>query len=322
MPSNRLTTVRATLLAVLAALAAVAATSSPVVQAASANTATSMVIVKANVTGVVKPDAPWAQPPFMVSGELHTATVNFFNDAGPAPLSTGGKGVALTFAIVDGATTNLRTYTVPPNVTTFTVADLPTTAPANNVQLKATAATSKQSPIIAFLGLSILRTYLSNPGGAHALSSIGGTGSGLDASCEATRAEPFCVDVILPPGASASGGNVILALGTCAGVCPTPLSFLELLINVDPTVVTNTNPVRILMKCDKSVCSGDPKDYPAFVQLTPALGEVVSPFCQSKGVIDEGLDFCTDQASSIKNGAGDYVLTLLIRTDPKTRLGI
>lgn len=320
-PVRRGIRLRAILLALTAALGLVAATSNQQVTAVT-TTATSMVIVDANVTGVVKPDAPWAQPPFMVSGALHTVTVNFFNGTTPAPLSTAGKGTALTFAIVDGTTTtNLKTYTVPPNVTTFTVTDLPTAAPANNVQLKATAATSPRSPIIAFLSLSILKSYLNNDGGNHTLSSIGGKGSGLDSSCEATAQQPFCADVVLPAGASQSGGNVILALGSCTGLCNNPLSFLELLISVDPTVVTATNPVKVYLKCDKTVCPGDPKNYPAFVQLSPDAAEVVATPCQTKGVIDPGLDFCSDESSSIKNGAGDFVRLVLFKTDPRTRLG-
>jgi hypothetical protein len=304
----------------LAAVAAVAATSSPVVQAAATPTATSLVVVDANVTGVVKPDAPWSQPPFMVSGALHTVHLNFFIGTTPAPLSTGGRGTSLTFAIVNGTTvTDLKTYLVPPDVTTFTVTDLPTAAPANDVLLRATAATSKQSPLVGTLGLSILRSYLNNVNGGSSLSSIGGRNSGLDSSCEATAQEPTCVDVILPAGAATSG-NVILSLGTCQGlpdVCSDTMSYLELLMNVNPAVVTNTNPIKVLLKCDKTKCPGDPKQYAAFVRLTPTDAWAQAPYCQNKGVVDAGLNYCIDASNSVKNGAGDYVQTVLFITDPR-----
>ena len=58
-------------------------------------------------------------------------------------------------------------------------------------------------------------------------------------------------------------------------------------------------------------------NFTAKVSLSAAGPLSVSPPCDTKGVIQQGVDFCTDYQNSHRNNVGDLILDVLFFKDLK-----
>jgi hypothetical protein len=253
-------------------------------------------------------------------------TVHFTTD-GVALSATRSTTVVLTASGPDAGPLSLP-VDVPAGDTEgeFTSAVLPTAT--NNVTLKVAVDARKTDVTPGTLHVDVLKNFLPlAQGDVTSLTGIGG-GGGSDAPCSPTPEDQVCGDIILPDLSGVTSG-LLLSQGSCDGLnalCGSTGSFLQALVQLNPSKYNRAHPIVLIAKCDKSLCAGKGiKSYTFGVQLTPTEGGVTagswttSPACTSKGVIDPDapLDFCTDYRQSTRDNAGDLFLYVLFAKDLK-----
>lgn len=141
-----------------------------------------------------------------------------------------------------------------------------------------------------------------------------------------TTASPtLCAVVLLPNGvasrtALATGACTTYYTG-CTSINGRIISFMADLIGPDPNnpVYSNTNPVTILMRCDKVYCKGGGISSYTLLRWATwgSLTFEATPACQVKGQVQAGQDNCVDYVQSHRDNAGDLILYWLVARDPR-----
>ena len=302
---------RGRLLAVslLAAIATLVTTASLAV-AAPAPTATAITIARVSTPSITVPSTPGAAAPYVVRAVPFT--VDLTTDQ---PLSTT-KATRVRLSVTSGPDAGRTAFVdVPAGATSASVTGVVLSTAFNGVGLEAAVDARKTSVAPGTTVIDVLRTSLSAPAGSKVTGFGGGGGPGV--RCSPTASDPVCGDLLLPESAGVLSDQ-LLSQGACNGLCNSLGSFLQVLVSVDPAVYNNRNPIEVVAKCDKSLCSGGGiKSYSVSVQLTPASPPVPSPPCSAKGVVDAGRSFCTDYVQSTRDNAGDLLLSVLLAQDAK-----
>jgi len=296
----------ATGLAILLAIAAAAFATGSLAEAAPPPPPPVIQLTVSNVStpSITVPNTPGAGAPYVVKGVPFT--VDFTSNL---PLSTNkSTSVILTVTSGPDAGDVSATVDVPAGGTTGTFTGVVLPSEGNQVGIKVAVNDRKTTVLPGTRAFDVLKTSLSAPS-SSTLTGFGG-GGGPGVPCNASPTDPVCGDLQLaePNGVLS---NQLLAQGAGG-------SFLQVLVAVDPAVYNQANPIEVVAKCDKSLCSGKGiKSYSVLVQLTPGSPPVSSPACASKGVVDPGLKFCTDYVQSTRDNAGDVHLWVLLTEDAK-----
>jgi hypothetical protein len=234
---------------------------------------------------------------------------------GALPLSYN-KDVAIQLQVTGGHTSSVFKAVVPKGTTygqffgTFGAA-------ANG--LTATVTTPAKNPAVTTVnpaGFDVLVSSGKAPQGQ--LTSI--TNKGTTAGACSPTSEPgnqVCAD-LLPGGAI--NGDGLLSLGLCDQACSnrSGTNLVQLLVGMDATAFAT--PATLIMKCDKSLCSGGAiKNYAPIVTLGADSPSVVAPDCPAKGTVGDKQDFCFDSVQSTRDNAGDTFVYVLFVKDAKVR---
>ena len=302
-------------LAVLAALLLMASTvaSASLASALPAATATQITITDVFTPSIAVPNTPGAGDPYIVRNVAFT--VDFVLDA---PLSFS-KSTTLALTVLTGPDAGGVTvsYVVPAEATSGSITGviLPSAFNGVTLQLADTRRRSEVAP--GTTTIDVLKTSLTAPANSQ-LTGWGG-GGGVGQSCQPTSADPVCGNLLLPESNGVLSPQLLSqgACNTLGGRCGGNGSFLQALVDVDPNVYNKGNPIEIVAKCDKTLCSGKGVgSYQVAVQLVSGAGLVTSPPCTQKNVITTG-SFCTDYVSSRRDIAGDLLLVVLLEIDAK-----
>jgi len=145
------------------------------------------------------------------------------------------------------------------------------------------------------------------------------TGFGAE-TCNTKSTVSVCGVVVLPNGIGSPAAA--LSSGVCSDVLCTggkEVQFIAGLTDASGAdLYSRTNPATLILQCDKSKCGGKGvSSYTAKVALSATGALSVSPPCATKGVIQQGEDFCTDYVSSHRDNAGDVLLVVLFLRDMK-----
>jgi hypothetical protein len=231
---------------------------------------------------------------------------------------TKGTVISLTAVRADLATPlgsfTPSTFTVPTKGSTFSFTVSYSEA-EDGIALRAalTKATASSPLPGQSLPFDVLDNLDLTPKGSPTLT----TGLGAD-SCNSESDEKVCGVVVLPRGI----GSANAALGS--GVCSDPLCTggpeVQFIAGLEDDtgahLYSRTNPATLMLQCDKSKCGGKGVAfYSAKLSLSAAGPLTVAPACTSKGVVQQGEDFCTDYVASHRDNAGDVILVVLFFTD-------
>jgi hypothetical protein len=285
-------------------------------------TATKMTV---SVTGVATPSgAPGNPSALVVAGTAFTVGVQFTDAAGAALPASYNKDTTVSFSVSDSdAAHNVAFSANAPVVvaknTSSSSGQLTLTA-GNRATITATVTDgSKDAKAIPAANSVTFDVVLSATG--VTTGNFVSTGNGTAGSfCEATETNPYCADLFLPSG-SVSGA--VLSLGLCDAVyCGTSNNLLlQWLADLDGTYGA-TNPVTVVYTCDKSVCGGTGvPQIPVSATLSSTGSLTLAAECTSKGVVNEGADFCVDYKQSTKDNAGDVHLFVLFKKDGRISAG-
>jgi hypothetical protein len=143
------------------------------------------------------------------------------------------------------------------------------------------------------------------------------TGLGAD-TCNSQSDKAVCGVVVLSHGIGSA--NAALASGVCSDALCTGGQEVQFIAGLKGDTGANlysrSDPATLLLQCDKSKCGGKGVAfYTAKLSLSATGALQVSPACTSKGVIQQGVSFCTDYVSSHRDNAGDVILAVLFFTD-------
>lgn len=294
---------------------------SPVGNAAPAPpTATAITITKISTpTYPTAPGAPWSDTvtPFVVAGVNFTTDVAFYFGADPAPLSWT-KDVTITLTELAGPDPGkvLKTFKVPAGALSVSIPNSVIEFADNNVTIEAKVGKGPTA-ITDTLSFQVLQEATGASNGTTTKISVGGNGAGVGTSCSPTPQEPWCSELILPSADAVIDDNIVIAQGECDGVCENlSLSYTVGIFAVNSTVVDDTHPITLIVKCDKTQCPGDPKSFLLGVRLTPAdpWDLDVDP-CARSGQLNPGSPYCFDEQASNRDGAGDLIQVVLFRFD-------
>lgn len=293
----------------------------------SANAATE-VATQINVTSVTTPGidvpaTPGAPASFVVANVPFTVETTFTGADGVTPLPISAtKDVTLVVTATSGPDQGktVGTALVPAGATSASITGVKLSAAANGVALQVAGFVKKQPVDGLAPGLSgalaVQKSFVSAPA-TSTLTSIG-PGGGVGLTCAPTTAEPTCAELYLPNSAGVLS-NQLLSLGACDSLlgCPPKASVVQALVNVDPTIYTRTSPMTLVVKCDKTMCTGGVTHLTLKVALTQTSTPVTAPACEAKGQIQEGEHFCVDYVQSKRDNAGDSHLYLLLDEDAR-----
>jgi len=264
------------------------------------------------------PGAPWSDVfvPFVVTGVPFTTDIAFTYLGQPTPLSTSKEvTITLTETVGPQAGTVLKTFKVPVGATSVSIPGTVMQPAFNGVTLEAKAGKGPTA-IITTKSFDVLQEATGVNNGTTTRLSVGGTGGGSGTSCTPTAAKPWCSEMILPSANAVIDNRVVIAQGRCDGVCQNlALSFTQAIFDVNTSVVDSTHPIIVIVKCDKTQCPGDPKNYDLGVRLTPADPFTIPTVCAKAGEVDPGLDYCFDSQASNRDGAGDLIQVVLFLKD-------
>jgi hypothetical protein len=309
------TSPRSRVLAILAALLMVASTvaSASLASALPAATATQITITDVYTPSIDVPDTPGAGDPYIVRNVAFT--VDFVLDA---PLSTN-KSTTLALTVLTGPDAGrvTVTYVVPAGATGGSIAGVVLPSAFNGVTLQLADTTRRSEVAPGTTTIDVLKNSLTAPATSK-LTGWGG-GGGVGKSCQPTSADPVCGDLLLPESNGVLSPQLLSqgACNTLDGRCGGNGSFLQALVDVDPNVYNQANPIEIVAKCDKTLCAGKGVgSYQVAVQIASGTGLATSPPCTQKNVITTG-SFCTDYVSSRRDIAGDLLLVVLLEEDAK-----
>ena len=207
-------------------------------------------------------------------------------------------------------------FTLPGRGSTFT---FPVTYSAAEDGIALRAALKKTTPSSPLPGQSaffdVLESLTFTPKGHPSLA----TGLGAD-TCNSQSTVSVCGVVVLPNGIGSPAAA--LSSGVCSDVLCTggpEVQFIAGLTDASGVdLYSRTNPATLILQCDKSKCGGaGVPNFTAKLSLAAAGPLSVSPPCTTKGVIQQGVDFCTDYKNSHRDNAGDLLLVVLFFKDLK-----
>ena len=273
-------------------------------------------------TVVTPPGALGAPAALIESGKPFSLTVQMQGADGQPSAVSATKATGVTVEVATGASTlvgGATTATIPAGGHTVTFPGLVLAPAANGVRL----AVKVTSGTRAALRLA--------PGSSAALDVVVSSSTtkvpdrtrsqlvsrnGVDTPCSPTPDAATCVDLLLPRGVAS---DVFFSTGVCDGAvgCAAGRDVLQVLADLGPGY-DRQNPATIVVKCDKSLCSGGGvPSYQLKVNLDPTGPLANAPACQRKGTIQEGVASCVDYSQSRRDGAGDLLLFWLIPRDAR-----
>lgn len=323
MTPSRSTRHRPVRLLVLAtALTVAAAVGLPVSTAAASKPAPSPVVITVTDVGstVTTPDTRGAPDDFVVVGGPLSVDVAFTLDGVPTPISDS-RDVTLELSVVGssfaaGSTTSLvvsrgavgGTFTgvVLAEAANDVVLTVRATAPANVVDGVAPA----DSPVF-----DVARTFASVDG-FDGDAGVTVSQEGVGVPCTLAPDRLTCVDLVLP-AIEGNGDVAFFSTGVCGGsvTCAADRDLLQVLAAFS---LPKENPATLIVKCAKSLCgNGSIQSNVVKASVEPRGALTDAAPCSAKGVVDEGLDFCTDYVQSRRDGAGLTYLYLLMREDAR-----
>lgn len=140
----------------------------------------------------------------------------------------------------------------------------------------------------------------------------------LGADTCTTASQTLCAVVFLPQGVAS---RTALATGACTTYYTGCTSVNGRIISfmADLTGYGNTNPVTVLMRCDKTYCKGGGVTSYTLLRWANwgSLTFEPTPACQVKGQVQAGEDNCVDYVQSHRDNAGDLLLYWLVARDPR-----
>jgi hypothetical protein len=232
------------------------------------------------------------------------------------PLSTT-KSTPLVLTITSGpdAGTLSIPYDLPANATSGKILGAVLASAANNVGLKVAVDARKTDVVPGTLNVDVFKTAALVTQGTTLVGFGGGGGPGVP--CIPTAVEQQCLDLLLPENGMLSDG--LVSEGSCTGFCGNFGTFVsQVLVAVDSSIYNESNPIEVVVKCDKTLCPGKGiSTYKVYVELVPGAGATLSPACAVKGVVSPGEQFCTDYVQSKRDGAGDLNLVVELPIDAK-----
>jgi hypothetical protein len=291
-------------------VAAIALVAIPMAQATTGPTATQITITSVSTPTFVPPNTPGAPPAYVVQDVPFNVDI-----ALDAPLSYNQtKQLRLTVIAGPDAGTVDITFPVAAGASTATVTGVVLPNFANGVTIKVAVTQANSAVTPGTATFDVLKTSLWAPATSTLTGFGGGGGPGL--ACAPTASDPVCGDLRLPESNGVLSRQ-LLSQGSCVGLCNLLGSFLQVLVDVDPTIYNKFNPIEVVAKCDKTLCPGKGiKTYRIAVQLAPTTALTDAPACTKKGVVTSGK-FCVDYVQSKRNNAGDLLLMVLLVEDAK-----
>lgn len=258
-------------------------------------------------------DVPAASVPTVLAGPGDSFQVRVSLLAGAEDAAYRSDQVVNLQADGPGVLTATPPLSMPASATSavFTVA-----YSAASPDVRVTASIGRGSKALSATGASFrVETTLRFLGGQDAGLKDGTEGSDGAGCAVVDRANPVCARILLPSGAT---GGVALSIGDCptTDACRRGGSVTQLIADLDQSVYSRTNPARMILICDKSLCGqgGVQGIVPLWSQdASGAMAPVEA--CTSKNVIDEALDYCADYVSSKRDGAGDTFVHVLFFKD-------
>lgn len=147
-----------------------------------------------------------------------------------------------------------------------------------------------------------------------------GIGVGVgNADCTQATTETTCGILLLPNGAGSA--QVALSLGACSTAlgCTSAKGEIVQFVGDLSGRYTKQAPATMIVRCDKSVCSGSGVNkYTVKGSLLPSPAVLAPlPACTAKGVIDQNVIQCTDYVQSHRDNAGDLLLYVLTTQDAR-----
>ena len=258
-------------------------------------------------------DVPAASVPTVLAGPGTSFQVRVNLLAGTGAAAYRSDQVVRLTASGPGALTAVPPLTMRASASSavFTVA-----YSAASPDVRVTATIGKGAKALAATGASFrVETTLRFLGGQSAGLTNGSEGSDGAGCAVVDRAHPVCARILLPSGAT---GGVALSIGDCptTDACRRGGQVTQLIADLDQDVYSRTNPARMILVCDKSLCGqgGVRNVVPLWSQnASGAMSPVVA--CAAKNVIDATLDYCADYVSSNRDGAGDSFIHVLFFKD-------
>jgi hypothetical protein len=296
----------------------------PMAQAAKPSPAPAIsIVVRDILSSVQTPQTAGSPAVFIARDEAFAVVVDFLAGDVPTAISTN-RAVTLEVSVAAGAsafsTASQRSVTVPAGATSATFPDLELTEAANGVELlvRATAPSRVvegvvpgRSPVFDvakdFAAYDIINA-------AKDGASVSREGAGV--ACSATPERPTCADLVLPASPN-NGDRAFFSTGVCdASVgCAPERDVLQVLAAFE---LTRSNPATLVVKCDKSLCGGGAIGSKVLKVSLSATGPLQNAgACASKGVVDDGLEFCVDYVQSRRDGSGDTYFYLLLLRDAR-----
>ncbi len=280
------------------------------------------IVVRDILSSVQTPQTAGSPADFIARDEPFAVVVDFLAGDVPTAMSTN-RAVTLEVSVATGAsafsTASQRFVTVPAGATSATFPDLVLTEAANGVELlvRATAPSRVVEGVVpgrspVFDVAEDFAAYgIDGKDGASA------SREGAGVACSATPERPTCADLVLP-ASDTNGDLAFFSTGVCdASVgCAAPgRDVLQVLAAFE---LPRSNPATLVVKCDKSLCGGGAISRNVVkVSLFPTGPLQDAGACASKGVVDEGVDFCVDYVQSRRDGSGDTHLYLLLLRDAR-----
>ena len=147
--------------------------------------------------------------------------------------------------------------------------------------------------------------------------SPGGVGVG-DQNCGDGTDEPVCGIVVLPNDIQSPNGALTLGKCTSNLGCTSGGQVVQFVADLG-TLYPATSPAELIFRCSKQLCRNTNNGIKSFTlkvsqSATGPLDQVSQP-CLTKGVVNDGVTFCTDYNQSHRDNAGDLILVLLFTKD-------
>jgi hypothetical protein len=294
-------------------------------QSASAGPAPTATKIAITVTGAPVPaGGPNNPSALIVAGTAFTVGVQFTDDVGAPLPASYNKDTTVSFSVSDTDAAHDVAFSANAPVvvaknTSSNSGQLTLTA-GNRATLTATVtAGSKDAMAIPAADSVTFDVVLSATGVTTGNFVSTGNGS-IGDFCDATAEDPYCADLFLPNG---SKSGAMLSLGLCdPAYCGTSTNLLlQWLADLDGSYGP-TNPVTVVYTCDKTVCGGTGvPQIPVSATLLSTGSLTPAAECTTKGVVNEGADFCVDYKQSTKDNAGDVHLFVLFTKDGRISAG-
>jgi hypothetical protein len=299
------------LLALIAPFALASAASATVHHAPITTGPTSITAVAATDPALAAqlPSVPGSVPQvFAAIGTPFQVTVTLLNGTTPATYNTD---TAVKLTAPAPGTLSTTTATIPAGSSSVTIS---TSYSAASSGLAVTATTTNKKSVLTASTVSFpVNVSLTSLPGNSPLLPNGTAGADGNGCATVDAAHPMCAIVQLPSGAN---GNVFFSIGVCPakGSCIT--GGLVNQVIADMPTATRSNPARLTIVCDKSLCgSGGVNKYSAMWSQDATSPLVVAPACPAKGTVGANQTYCVDYVSSTRQNSADLLLVVLFLKD-------